>query len=243
LILLFVASTAPTQQKPVRPQTPSKEDPSHRTTFTFKIAPNLPQFTFKIIPEPQEEDHDEDAGIMVHEIEVFVGDAKKPSQHLAGCDLNEAQSVPSVSDWFRADDFNFDGYKDIYLLTNYGVTGNRNGCVWLYNAATKNFEYSKEFSDLSRYWLDPATKTIFTFSTGGAAGMVHSAQRYVVKNNRPVLVWSENQDLDGEKRQFHCVVQEFRGRQMVTIRDEWGTSADGQAPCDASKYFPLHPGR
>jgi hypothetical protein len=236
-ILLLAASSVVAQQQPVRQQGSLTKDLSQGATFAFKIAANLPEFTFKIIPELQEEDQDENAGFGVRDIEVFVGDAKKPSQHLTGCDLNGAQPLPFGSDWFRADDFNFDGYKDVYLLTNYGVTGNRYGCIWLYNPATKNFEYNKEFSALSRIWLDPTTKTIFTFSTGGAAGRVHTAEKYAVKNNRLVLIWSENQDLDDERRRFHCVVEERRRTQMVTIRDEWGMSADGEGPCDASKLF------
>ncbi len=245
LILLLNASAAVTQQRAARPQRSVTEDLSKGATFTFKVALDLPEFTFKIIPEPQETDQYGNAHSTVRDIEVVSGNGKKPSQHLTGCHFDEMEAPPAgSSDWFRTDDYNFDGYQDIYLLTNWGVTGNQSGCIWLFNLATKSFDYSEEFSALSRVWLDPATKTIFTFEKGGAAGMVHIAEKYSVENNRPFLIWSENQDWDNEKKQFHCIVQERRGKKMVTIRDEWGNSKDEmEGPCDASKLFKALPMR
>jgi hypothetical protein len=95
------------------------------------------------------------------------------------------------------------------------------------------FEYSKEFSELERHWLDPATKTIFSFARGGMAGAIHNANRYEVSNNLPVLIYSENQDFDPGKNQYHCVVREQHGDAMSTVRDEWADTA----PCDAGELF------
>jgi len=244
VILMLAASVAVTQQRAPRPQRSVTEDLSHGATFKFKIAPDLPEFTLKIIPEPHENDQYENAYSTVRDIEVNGGDEKKPPQHLTGCHLNEMEPPPAgSSDWFRTDDYNFDGYQDVYLLTNWGATGNQYGCVWLFNPATKNFDYSKEFSDLSRGWLDPASKTIFTFSKGGMAGMVHTGKKCAVENNRLVLIWTENQDWDFDKKQFHCVMQERCEKQMVTVRDEWGNTSDEDGPCDASTLFKSLPRR
>jgi hypothetical protein len=246
IALAAAAFGAGTQQRAGGGKRSVAEDGSQEASFTFKIAPKLPEFKFKVIFEPLGEDEPEDFYTSLRDVEVFSYDSGKPFQHLTGCDFSEMQSVPKSPpadyEWFRADDFNFDGYKDIYLMTNWGATGNQNGCVWLYNTATKKFDYSKEFSALSRYWLDPASKTILTFVTGGAAGRIHIVEKYKVEDNRPVLIWSENQDLDSQKREFHCVVQELRGKKMVTVRDERGGPDIEDAPCDASSLFP-RPGR
>jgi hypothetical protein len=242
--LLLNSFAAMAQQRAPRPQRSVTKDLSQGATFKFKIAPDLPEFTFKIIPESRENDQYGNAQSTVRDIEVVGDDANKPPQHLTGCHLDEMEPpLASSSDWFHADDYNFDGYQDIYLLTNWGATGNQYGCVWLFNPNTKSFDYSKEFSELSRGWLDPATKTIFTFDRGGMVGMVHVALKYAVENNKPLVIWSENQDWDGDKKQFHCVVQERREKEMVTIRDEWGNGADGDGPCNPSTLFKSLPHR
>jgi hypothetical protein len=211
------------------------EDLSNGATFRFEIAPRLPLFTFKIIPDVRDDENGFPQSTM-QRIEVFQGDSDQPLQHLTGCDLEEMETPSRSGDWFRAEDVNFDGYQDIYLMTHWGATGNQYGCVWLYNSATGHFDYNKEFSELSRYWLDAAGKTIRTFSTGGMAGAVHVANQYKVENDHPLLIWSETQDWDFAKEQLQCVVQERQNGVMVTARDVWGKS--GETPCEIpSNWF------
>jgi hypothetical protein len=204
------------------------EDLSRGARFRFEIAPTLPLFTFKIIPDVRD-DQNGFPQSAVKDIEVFKGDLDQPLQRLTDCDFDEMEPPPRNGDWIRTDDINFDGYQDIYLLTNCGATGNRHGCIWLYNHASGKFEYSKEFSQLSSYWLDSASKTIRTFDKGGMAGLVYVANQYKVEGDRPILFWSETQDWDSDKNQFHCVLQEKRNSAMVTTRDAWGDS--GEPPC------------
>jgi hypothetical protein len=199
------------------------EDLSEGATFRFEIAPKLPLFTFKIIPNVRDGQNGFPQST-VQAIEVFKGESDRPMQRLTGCNFDEMEPPPRYGDWFHTDDVNFDGYRDIYLMTNYGATGNHYGCIWLFNPATGRFDYSKEFSQLSRYWLDPESETIRTFDRAGMAGMVYTANQYKVESNRPVLMWSENQDWDPGKEHFHCVRQERRNGVMVTTRDVWGDS-------------------
>jgi hypothetical protein len=218
------------------------QDLSHGADFKFKIAASLPEFTFRIIPEPRNADEYGNAQSTVRDIEVFRGNADKPFQHLEDCDWSDMEAPSRDSDWFRAEDVNFDGYNDIYLMTHWGATGNQFGCVWLYNPATGRFDYGKEFRALPRYWLQPATKTILTFDKGGMAGLGYDANRYRVEDNRPLLIWHEHQDWDFDKRQFHCIAEERKGLAMVTSKDQWSqTGADWSsvaAPCDPGKLFP-----
>jgi hypothetical protein len=212
------------------------EDLSAGATFTFEIGPNLPQFTFKVIPEKRRTDKYGSAQSTVHEIVVFRGKSKQPLQHLSSCDLNEMEVPFKGSSWLRTGDINFDGYQDINLVTTQGVTGNEGGCFWLFNPTTRRFDYSDAFSKLYGPRIDPTTKTLFCFATGGMAGMVHSASKYKVQNNRPVLIWSEEQDWDNSKNQSHCVQQELRSDKMTTILDMRGAE-DGVRECDASRLF------
>ena len=214
-------------------------DLSCGATFTFTIAPDLPQFTFRIVPEVREATNGYPAST-VKAIEVFRGGAaREPLQNLTGCDLRPMEPPPSVTPdptWFHAEDVNFDGFQDIYLGTMFSPTGNQSGCIWLYTPETGQFEYSKDFSQLGRHWLDSATKTILEFEHGG--GAVYNAAKYEVENNRPLKIYSEVQDWYPGTKQFHCVVQERRGNVLKTIRDE---SAETTS-CDPSplmrEYIP-----
>ncbi len=232
---------APAAQRPAAPAHQSiTQDLSYGASFVVSIGPNLPKFTFRIIPDVQGNDQFGNPQSIVRDIEVFSGDSSVPMQHLTGCDWVGMEPPPRGQDWFRAVDFNFDGYRDIYVLTDWGATGNSQGCIWLYNAAAARFEYSKEFSDLGTFTLDPANKTIITWANGGMAGAVHSAEKFKVDRNRPVLIYFERQDWDPGKKQFHCFVTERRENQMVTTHDEWGKTKDnsGPSPCEhQSKIF------
>jgi hypothetical protein len=216
-------------------------DLSQGATFKFKIGPGLPDFTFKIVPNVRPNDEHGNAESTVQDVEVYKGDAKRPIQHLEDCNFDDQEPPLRGVDWFRAEDLNFDGYNDIYLLVSWGATGNQYGCVWLYNPVTGSFDYSKEFSELSRFWVDPARKMILTFDRGGMLGQVHDANRYKVDGNKLVLVMHEHQDWDFDRKQFHCVVEERKGATMTTVRDEWSKPSDdwikAEAPCDAATLF------
>jgi hypothetical protein len=238
LTLLLNCAGRP-QQPPIAPRPPAAnksitQDLSYGASFVVGIAPKLPKFTFRIIPYVHPNDQFGNAQSIVGDIEVFSGDSDVPMQHLTGCEWVGMEPPPRGEDWFRAVDFNFDGYQDIYVLTSWGATGNNQGCIWLYNPGTMRFDYSPEFSNLGTFTLDSANKTIITWGNGGMAGGAHSADKYKVEGNRPVLVYNERQDWDQEKKQFHCTVKELRGHQMVTTHDEWGKSRDnsGPGPCE-----------
>lgn len=240
---LLLSSAAGAQQQPGAARRPASaahqsvtQDLSYGGSFVVSVAPNLPKFTFRIIPDVQGNDQFGNAQSIVRDIEVFSGDSTAPMQHLTGCEWIGMEPPPRGEDWFRAVDFNFDGYQDIYVLTDWGATGNNQGCIWLYNSATRRFEYSRDFSELGTFTLDRANKTIITWSNGGMAGGVHSADKYKIANNRPVLVYSERQDWDQDKKQFHCIVSELRGTTMVTTHDEWANTRtnSGPAPCEHS---------
>jgi hypothetical protein len=194
-----------------------------------------------VIPEPQDPDKDGNPHATVREVQVFRGNSKEPLQSLEDCEWEGMEAPPRGSNWFRAQDMNFDGYSDIYVLTNWGATGNELGCAWLYGPKSGRFEFSKEFSELGRLTLDPATKTIATHSNGGMAGTIFRAAKYVIEDNHPVPVVTAAQDFDFATKKYHCVVQERRGRAdaLVTVRDVVAESkGDFEGPCDPSDPFP-----
>lgn len=238
-MLQFAVTAVAQQQPPTSPSPkpthePITEDLSQGASFTFQIAPNLPPFTFKVIPDVKDSP-EENPLSTIHDVQVFRGTSTEPLQSLAGCEWLGMEAPYRGSDWFRAEDMNFDGYADIFVLTSWGATGNESGCVWLFNPKNGRFEFSKEFSDLGTYTLDPATKTITTRGHAGADTI--DAAKYAIENNRPVLIVTVSQNLDPDKQQYHCVVQQRRGRQnqLVTTRDFWAKTLEDA--CDPADPF------
>lgn len=185
----WAAIGAPRAEMAIIGQTSATEDLSQGRTFKFSIDPKLSPFVFKLVPQVQPNDQYGNFQSTIRAIEVFRGNSKAAFQHLTGCNLEEMVPPGSGSEFFVAEDINFDGYNDIFLETLSGAR-NESGCVWLYNPATSQFEYSQAFSDLAGFSLEPATKTITTFLGGGMAGAVHTAARYAIENNHPVLLRS-----------------------------------------------------
>jgi hypothetical protein len=211
------------------------EDLLEPRSFTFTIAPSFPAFTFKLTSLRKPPDEFGNPQSTIRQIEVFHAGSQVPLEDLSDCDLEGMQTPGRGAEYFRARDVNFDGYKDVFLQTGHGATGNSSGCIWLYNPATGRFDYNEEFSKLSRFWLDPETKTIFTFQRGGMLGFVHVAERYAIRNQRLALVWSQSQDWDIAQKKLHCIVKELVGEEMVVVRDVWSDADDKNPPCDPSK--------
>ena len=238
LMLLFASTVVAQQSSPTPPKSesdrePITEDLSPGARFTVQIAPHLPEFTFKIIPEVRKPDPEGNSQSTIHDVQVFRGRSSEPLQSLADCEWLGMEAPYRGSDWFRVEDMNFDGYPDIFVLTSWGATGNEGGCVWLFNPNKGRFEFSKEFSELGTYTVDPATKTITTRGHAGVGAII--AAKYIVENNRPVSIITVNQDFDPDKEQFHCLVRQRRKSDLVITRDF--SAKNFEEACDPTDPF------
>src|SRR6476660_5991364 len=99
-------------------------DLSNGASYTFDIGSKLPAFTFKVIPNKVNPDDFGNPQSTIRHVEVFRGNSSQPVQHLTGCEFTEMEPPQRGRNWFRTEDINFDGYEDIYILTNWGATGN-----------------------------------------------------------------------------------------------------------------------
>ena len=68
------------------------------------------------------------------------------------------------------------------------------------------------------------------------AGQVYIANQYKVSGNLPVLIWSEHQDWDANREQFHCVLQQRLNSVMVTTRNAWGKAGEPACQLPASWF-------
>jgi hypothetical protein len=116
LLVLFGCVVALAHDRePKQQRNPISEEISQGATFRFKIAPDLPEFTFKVIPDVQEPDQYGNPRTIVQDVQVFRGTSGQPLQTLDDCEWEGMEAPPKGSNWFRAEELNFDGYKDIYV--------------------------------------------------------------------------------------------------------------------------------
>ncbi len=186
-------------------------DLSKGATFRFTIGQKLAPYIFKAVGDPKLK--------TIDHIDVYREPEKEPIQTLHECRMEEAPYRGAK--WFRAEDFNFDGYQDIWMLASWGATGNESGCVWLFDSKSGKFAYSREFSELGTYKLDPGSRTIITTSVGGMAGQVHRITTYEVIDDRPFVVQQEDQDWDDQKCAFVRVLRKRKDGQLMVINRGW----------------------
>ena len=75
-VLTFLAASTAQQPTPTAPSSnphhePITEDLSHGATFKFKIAPDLPEFTFKVLPNVQQPDGEGSPQSTIADVQVF----------------------------------------------------------------------------------------------------------------------------------------------------------------------------
>jgi len=86
-------------------------------------------------------------------------------------------ALPRLDDWFgiEFDDFNFDGYLDMFMLSaiNHGSARGAWAYFWLWNPETGQFEQNKRLSEISDFaWLETCHEThrIIVSSRGSGGG-------------------------------------------------------------------------
>lgn len=113
-----------------------------------------------------------------------------------------------------------------------------------YNPATGKFDFSNKFSQLSRYWLDPGTKTIPTFNRSGMAGLVFVADKLSV-HLRTGRKMSGFQLLGGLRRSCNKMLFAFPPRTaqvQIPLAGGWPSSARNPSVIISSAHpFPSEP--
>jgi hypothetical protein len=118
--------------------------------------------------------------------------------------------------FFVAEDMNFDGYKDIKLMSFWGATGNTGYTYWLFDSSKNLFVENKDLSSLSNPKPDVGTKTIATHSVGGMAGCIYNNGTYKFdESGKLILIHDEKQDWIEASKSFLKTISELKNSKMV----------------------------
>lgn len=185
--------------------------------FVFTIHPKLPKMevTLRFVREGEL--------LAPAEMRIRRMDRTAPSQTFERQDL-EGEPLPYEQiDYLWAVDMNFDGYLDLQFLNTLGATGNSGSRYWLYNPARARFEFNQSLSELGGAKADAATRTIHTYSKGGAAGMVYWSAVHAWENGKLVTLEEESQNYppgDNSGNWFVRVVKQRRNGRLVEVSRE-----------------------
>ncbi len=133
--------------------------------------------------------------------------------------LEAGMGEPPVGggNFFGAQDMNFDGYKDIRLMSWWGATGNTGYTYWLFDPSKKVFLENSDLSSLSNPTPELQTKTIATHSVGGMAGCIYNNGTYKFDvSGKLILIRSEKQDWVEESKSFIKTISELKDGKMTT---------------------------
>jgi len=109
-------------------------------------------------------------------------------------------------------DVNFDGYKDVIILNNFGgAHSNTWYDCWLWDSETAAFVESESFAEICNPALDPEKKCIY--STGGSGAAYWGGSIYQYINGKFVITNDLNTYLDG------LVETELVNEEMVVVRE------------------------
>lgn len=149
-------------------------------------------------------------------------------------DSSLSQEIVDTSDYsnFWPDiifnDFNFDGYKDISLVTFRDVKAQALYDYWIYNPQTHLYELSDEFSGLlsCEVVLDSTSRTIISTCRDGCGGLCFTISVYKIDENHLVLIEETNaeQEITNDKWRIKVTTQKLIDGEMkitnVQYQDE-----------------------
>ena len=174
-ILLPYTGTVPLNKLPYYSE--GDEDLRGGMVCKFIINPKLPIFTFNFIGK---EDNTLSA------IKITEGSSPKVIQTInEDIDL-DAISPATSKDIFTPVDANFDGYKDLPILTMCGATGNCGYDFYLYDPNINQFLNNSFLTNMGTFQIDSSKQQITAISNSSVADGENDIYQY--KNGQYILI-------------------------------------------------------
>lgn len=205
------SATAPRNTQPSTQQRPSIP-PEYLTVAgcdpcTFRIAPDAPPFTFRFVMRSES-----GGSRTISAIVAGRPDRTTWSQSLA------AQEMPTVaagdSLFLGAEDIDFDGNNDVFLLTSRGVA-NAYAAYWVYRPAADTFAYVGNYPVFRR---NTTLRRLSTYERGGDAGREYETRQYAFAGDTITLLEVETQEATGQDGAYRRTISRLEGGALRVVR-------------------------
>jgi len=182
----------------ILPYQPSEDDPVEEFSWygtpadvrggalcRFSIGPDLPPYLFYL---------DADRFDQFNKIRVHGVDGRE----IQTIGLPPTITPPPGVDYLRADDVNFDGYRDIGLLVDYTPPGNGWYQYFLFDRRSGTFRENPDPTRLVNPTTHLAAQEVVTRSTNGFRGKAYTERRYRFEEGALELVGEVRQEVVDE---------------------------------------------
>ncbi len=184
-----------------------EEDLRGGMTCTFRINSKLPLFTFHFSGQP-----DNTFG----NLDITAGSTTEVIQTIEDTTDPGLVTPAPIRSVLTTVDANFDGYKDLQLLSQCGGTGNCSYDFYLCDPKTNEFVHNDFLSGLSTPSFDQAKKQVTTSSNGSASDWQNETYQYE-NDGRYTLIHREVSTWDREKGTVTVNTYELRNGKMELV--------------------------
>lgn len=191
--------------------------------FNFQIHSSISEYGFVLYQKM-----DESREVDIKEVNCIEVTKERENKVVQILTLNVGSSVWGFGktieenfeedELFKAEDVNFDGYKDI-LLANMAMK-NMNFNIWLFNKESNNFTYNKELSAITNLEIDKEKEEITSAGSSGCMSMCGWYEKYRFENGKLVLIYEKVTDESEDGESLMTITRENRNGVMVEIKRE-----------------------
>lgn len=118
--------------------------------------------------------------------------------------------------YFKTEDINFDGLKDIYLITSTG-SANAYADYWIYSKPDEVFKYLGNFPIFK---AEKNLKTLTTYERHGSGGMEYEKKIFMFLDNELKVVESEEQYLEKNNRNYLKIRKKLKNNILEVVSKE-----------------------
>jgi hypothetical protein len=184
-----------------------EEDVRGGMTCTFLIHPKLPLFTFHFAGQ---------ADNTFGNLDITSGTSSEVIQTIENSTDPNAIAPAKAESALTVVDANFDGYKDLKLLSTCGVTGNCSYDFYLYDPRANEFVHNDFLSGLVTPSFDQQKKQVLTSSNSSVYDTQSETYRYE-NDGRYTLIRKEASTWDRDARTITQRTYEIRNGQMELV--------------------------
>jgi hypothetical protein len=176
----------------------------------LEVNSNLPEYGFVL------EEFNNDDGYRSYLIKIYNADSNLLIQTI---DLSEYDFWYGYYDYPYIDsliDVNFDGYKDLCVVTGIGQNGKNWGYdIFIFNFKDKRFSQNEGFNSIYNISTDDSLKQVYeSYWTGCLDCIVWST--YIVQDDKLILIEKDYQDIDMELNKMRRFIEKYKNGKMIS---------------------------